>query len=116
MPINFKIFLNWYSRVWRPIGPLGTAAINRPTVPAPGDYDDGETGGMIGRGNRSTLRKRALVPICPPKIPHAARMSIIHHTENSDCFINTTLMFCIVQRGSSELATRVVRNIENMDN
>jgi hypothetical protein len=23
-------------------------------VPAPGDYDDGEIGGMIGRGNRST--------------------------------------------------------------
>jgi hypothetical protein len=24
------------------LGPLGTAATNRPTVPAPGDYDDGE--------------------------------------------------------------------------
>jgi hypothetical protein len=23
-----------------------------PIVPAPGDYDDGEIGGMIGRGNR----------------------------------------------------------------
>jgi hypothetical protein len=42
-----------------PIGPLGTAATNRPIVPAPGDYD-GEIGGMIGRGNRSTQ-------------PHAAR-------------------------------------------
>jgi hypothetical protein len=29
--------------------PLGTAATNRPIVPAPGDYDDGEIGGMIGR-------------------------------------------------------------------
>jgi hypothetical protein len=28
-------------------GPLGTAATNRPIVPAPGDYDDGEIGGMI---------------------------------------------------------------------
>jgi hypothetical protein len=33
------------------LGPLGTAATNRPIVPAPGDYDDGEIGGMIGRGN-----------------------------------------------------------------
>jgi hypothetical protein len=47
-------------------GPLGT-------VPAPGDYDDGEIGGMIGRGNRSTRRKPAPVPHCPPQTPHAAR-------------------------------------------
>jgi hypothetical protein len=33
------------------LGPPGTAATNRPIVPAPGDYDDGEIGGMmIGRG------------------------------------------------------------------
>jgi hypothetical protein len=31
--------------------PLGTAATNWPIVPAPGDYDDGEIGGMIVRGN-----------------------------------------------------------------
>jgi hypothetical protein len=47
-------------------GPLGTAATNRPTVPAPGDYDDEEIGEMIGRGNRSTRRKPAPVPLCPP--------------------------------------------------
>jgi hypothetical protein len=56
------------------LGPLGTAATNRLLVPAPGDYDDGEIGGMIGRGNRSTRRKPAPVPLCPPKTPHAARM------------------------------------------
>jgi hypothetical protein len=55
------------------LGPLGTAATNRPTVPAPGDYDDGEIGGMIGRGNRSTGKKPAPVPLCPPQTPHAAR-------------------------------------------
>jgi hypothetical protein len=55
------------------LGPLGTAATNRPIVPAPGDYDDGEIGGMIGRGNRSTRRKPASVPLCPPQRPHAAR-------------------------------------------
>jgi hypothetical protein len=55
------------------LGPLGTAATNRPIVPAPGDYDDGEIGGIIGRGNRSTRRKPAPVPLCPPQTPHAVR-------------------------------------------
>jgi hypothetical protein len=55
------------------LGPLGTTATNRPIVPAPGDYDDGEIGGMIGRGNRSTRRKPASMPLCPPQTPHAAR-------------------------------------------
>jgi hypothetical protein len=36
-----------------------------------GDGDCGEIGGMkIGRGNRSTRRKSALAPLCPPQIPH----------------------------------------------
>jgi hypothetical protein len=39
------------------LGPLGTAATNRPIVPAPGDYDDGEIDEMIGRGNLSTRIK-----------------------------------------------------------
>jgi hypothetical protein len=36
------------------------------------DEDDcGEIGGMkIGRGNRSTRRKPAPAPLCPPQIPH----------------------------------------------
>jgi hypothetical protein len=56
------------------LGPLGTTATNRPIVLAPGEYDDGEIGGMmIGRGNRSTRRKRAPVPLCPPQTPRAAR-------------------------------------------
>jgi hypothetical protein len=55
------------------LGPLGTAATNTPIVPAPDDYDDGEIGGMIGRGNRSTRRKPAPVPLRPPQTPHAAR-------------------------------------------
>jgi hypothetical protein len=54
------------------LGPLGTAATNRPIMPAPSDYDDGEIGGMIGRGNRSTRRKHAPMPLCPPQTPHAA--------------------------------------------
>jgi hypothetical protein len=56
------------------LGPLGTAATNRPIVPAPGDYDDGEIGGiMIGGGNRSNRRKSVPVPLCPPQTPHAAQ-------------------------------------------
>jgi hypothetical protein len=52
------------------LGPLGTSATEWPTVPAPGDYDDGEFGGMkIGRGNRSTRRKPAPAPLSPPQIP-----------------------------------------------
>jgi hypothetical protein len=54
------------------LGPLDTAATNRPIVPAPGDYD-GEIGGMIGKENRSTRRKPAPVPLSPPQTPHAAR-------------------------------------------
>jgi hypothetical protein len=49
--------LNWYSGGGIQLGPLGTAATNWPIVPASGDYDDGEIGGMIGNGNRSTRRK-----------------------------------------------------------
>jgi hypothetical protein len=54
------------------MGSLGTAATYRPIVPAPGDCDDGEIGGMIGRGNRSTRRKPVPVQLCPPQIPHVA--------------------------------------------
>jgi hypothetical protein len=42
-------------------------------VSAPGDYDNGEIGGMIGRENRSTRRKPVSVPLCPPQTPHDAR-------------------------------------------
>jgi hypothetical protein len=56
------------------LGPLGTAAANRPIVSAPGDYDDGQIGGMtIGRRNRSTRRKPAPVSLRPPQTPHATR-------------------------------------------
>jgi hypothetical protein len=49
------------------LSPLGTAATNRPVVPAPGDYDDGETGGMM-----DWQRKPAPVPLCLSQTPHAA--------------------------------------------
>jgi hypothetical protein len=67
-----SFFFSLHSGGWNQ-GRLGTAANNRPIVPAPGDYDDGEIGGMIGRVNRSSRRKPAPVPLCPPQTPHAAR-------------------------------------------
>jgi hypothetical protein len=54
-------------------GPPWTVASNKPVVTAPGDYDDGEIGGMIGRGNRSTQIKPASVPLYPPQTPRADR-------------------------------------------
>jgi hypothetical protein len=43
------------------LGPLGTAATNRLIVPAPGDYDDGEIGGMIGREGKPKYSEKT----CP---------------------------------------------------
>jgi hypothetical protein len=65
------------------LGPLGTAATNMPIVPAPYNYDDGEIGGMIGRGNRSNGRKRTAVLLCPPQTRHAARTRTGAATEKS---------------------------------
>jgi hypothetical protein len=52
-------------------GTLGTAAtiglLYQPRMIS----DGGEIGGIkIGRGNRSTQRKPAPAPLCPPQIPH----------------------------------------------
>jgi hypothetical protein len=58
---------------WSPIGSPRHCGHQWPIVPARGAYDDGEIGGMIGRGNRSTRRKPALVPLCPPQTPRSAR-------------------------------------------
>jgi hypothetical protein len=61
------------------LGPLGTAATNRPTVPAPGDYDDGEIGIKIGRETevlgenlpqcRFVHHKPHMLPGCEPGPP-----------------------------------------------
>jgi hypothetical protein len=55
------------------LSPLGTSAtvglLYQPRMIDDDDY--GALGGMrIGRGNRSTRRKPASVPLCPPQIPH----------------------------------------------
>jgi hypothetical protein len=54
-----KPFFFSYSGGGVQLGPLGTAVTDWPIVPASGDYDGGEFGGMkIGRGNRSTKKNR----------------------------------------------------------
>jgi hypothetical protein len=69
-PLQHLFFFNWYSGGWSPVGSTRHWGHQWPIVPAPGDYD-GEIGGkMIGRGNRSTRRKPAPVPPCPPETPH----------------------------------------------
>jgi hypothetical protein len=58
---------------WGGTKSLGTAATSGLLYkPQMIDEDDcGTIGGMkIGRGNRSTQRKPALAPLCPPQIPH----------------------------------------------
>jgi hypothetical protein len=58
------------------LNPLGTSATNgllyQPkTIDDDDDDEREEVGGMrIGRGNRSTQRKPAPVPLCPPQIPY----------------------------------------------
>jgi hypothetical protein len=54
------------------LNPLGTSAtVGLLYQPRMIDDDYGAVDGMrIGRGNRSTRRKPAPVPLCPPQIPH----------------------------------------------
>jgi hypothetical protein len=51
--VKSVFFLNSHSEgVESKLGPLGTSATEWTILPAPGDYDDGEFGGMkIGRRN-----------------------------------------------------------------
>jgi hypothetical protein len=64
---------NFFNYWWGGITSVGTGApsglLYKPQMI---DEDDcGAVGGMkIGRGNRSTQRKPAPAPLCPPQIPH----------------------------------------------
>jgi hypothetical protein len=71
--VSSKPILLRYSGGWSPIGSIQHCGHQWPIVPAPGDYDDGEVSGMIGRGNWNTRRKLAPMPLCPPQTPHADR-------------------------------------------
>jgi hypothetical protein len=83
---HFPIKNTWHSlpikSIWRlfflvslrgvRLSPLGTlATVGLLYQPWMIDDDYGALGEMrIGRGNRSTRRKPAPVPLCPPQIPH----------------------------------------------
>jgi hypothetical protein len=62
---NFLLIViyDWHSGGWSPIGSNRHCGQQWLVVPAPGDYDDEEIGGMIGRGTRSTRRKPTPVPL-----------------------------------------------------
>jgi hypothetical protein len=67
-PFFFIVFLGGVR-----LSPLGTSAtlglLYQPRMIDGGDF--GAVSGIrIGRGNRSTRRKPAPVPLCPPQIPH----------------------------------------------
>jgi hypothetical protein len=56
------------------VGSLGIMITNMLIVPAPGNYGYRDISWMmIGRRNRSTQRKPAPIPLCPPQTPHACR-------------------------------------------
>jgi hypothetical protein len=69
IPPSKAFFLICIVGVESKLGPLGTSTTYWAIVPAPGDCEDGEICGMNGRGNRSTRRKPAPAPLCPPQIP-----------------------------------------------
>jgi hypothetical protein len=54
------------------LNPLGMSAAIWPTSTGwlLGDDECKVVNGIMGRGNHSTRRKPAPVPICPPQIPH----------------------------------------------
>jgi hypothetical protein len=57
------------------------------------DDDCGEIGGMrIGRGNPSTLRESASMPLFPPQIPHYKFTA--HSVKNTQIFNKKTQTLC----------------------
>jgi hypothetical protein len=70
-----RLRLRLYFFIWILEGGVHTGSTRHcghswPIVPAPGDCEDGEVGGIndFGRGNRSTHRKPAPMPLFPPQI------------------------------------------------
>jgi hypothetical protein len=61
-----EVWIYLYSVYWDEVSPLGMLATIWPIVPAPDDDDDDECGvigAMVRKGNGSTLRKPAPVPL-----------------------------------------------------
>jgi hypothetical protein len=105
-------FLNLYSGGGVQLGPLGTAATNRPIVPAPVDYDDGEIGGIIGKRNRSTRNNPAPMPLCPPQTPHAAQTRTRAAAVGSQRLTATS---CLSPRGHRDRRIRQIQKEKIVD-
>jgi hypothetical protein len=66
---SFQRFFN--SWVGIRFNPLGTSPIRGPTELVPDNYECEAVDRMrTGKGNRSTRKRPATVPLCPLKIPH----------------------------------------------
>jgi hypothetical protein len=68
---NLQSHLVFFVIFWGVVkpSPLGMSVTNWLTVPDPDDDECETVSGMrIDRGNRSTRRKPASVPLCPPQI------------------------------------------------
>jgi hypothetical protein len=69
------IFLIGIVRGGVQLGPLGTAATNRSIVPALGEYDDGEIGGMMKYSEKTctsaglSTTNPTCLPGCEPRPP-----------------------------------------------
>jgi hypothetical protein len=56
------------------------------------DDDYGGVGGMrIDRGNRSTRRKPAPVPLCPPQIPHFQSKNLLQRANDDDNLLKNVI-------------------------
>jgi hypothetical protein len=73
MVLQASYFYYYYYPYWGETESTGTAATTG-LLYQPQMIDDGDCGAIggikIGGGNRSTRRKPAPVPYCPPQIPH----------------------------------------------
>jgi hypothetical protein len=107
-----KWFFKWYSGGVQ-LGPLGTAATNRPIVPAPGDFEDGKIGKIFSKGNRGARRKLAPVPLCPPQSPHAARTRTRATAVGSQRLSNWATARPIEQTISKDYSTKFIRTTKS---
>jgi hypothetical protein len=122
--IAFCFFLIGIVRGGVQLGPLGTTATNRPIVPAPDDYDVGEIGGMLGRGNQRTRRKPAPVPAlsttnptCCPEVNPIRRggkpNTNLFSYGTASCFLTTEYLHPYPHT-SSWRSTYLVKHMDNI--
>jgi hypothetical protein len=63
----YLTLLLWFLEWSETVSTLGTSVVPAQVMD---DYEGKAVGVMIGRGNRSTRRKPASLPLCPPQIPY----------------------------------------------